>query len=64
MCLNYVKNLSWSQTYIDCLHLKKTDKSRMQAEDPMETDSNTARSDEETLDYEDKVVNVSTSLLF
>lgn len=24
------------QTYIDCVHVKKADKSRMQAEDPME----------------------------
>ncbi|KAL3515124.1 hypothetical protein ACH5RR_022026 [Cinchona calisaya] len=43
------------KTYIDCLHLKKTDKSRMQAEDPMETENSSARSDEETLDHEDKV---------
>ncbi|KAL4588857.1 hypothetical protein LXL04_001754 [Taraxacum kok-saghyz] len=29
------------KTYIDCLHLKKTDKSRMNTEDPMETEQNT-----------------------
>ncbi|XP_027112176.1 DNA replication licensing factor MCM4 [Coffea arabica] len=43
------------KTYIDCLHLKKTDKSRMQAEDPMETENGTARSDDDTIDYDNKV---------
>jgi DNA replication licensing factor MCM4 len=27
------------QTYIDCVHVKKADKGRMQAEDPMEVDN-------------------------
>ncbi|XP_020517369.1 DNA replication licensing factor MCM4 [Amborella trichopoda] len=50
------------KTYIDCLHLKKTDKSRMQAEDPMEQDVNGVDAassrgfvDDIPLDYEDKV---------
>uniref|UniRef100_A0A5B6YVL8 DNA replication licensing factor MCM4 n=2 Tax=Davidia involucrata TaxID=16924 RepID=A0A5B6YVL8_DAVIN len=44
------------KTYIDCLHLKKTDKSRMQAEDPMEMENGSTRNEEDTpLDYEDKV---------
>ena len=40
------------QTYIDCVHVKKADKGRMQAEDPMEVDkasnveSNTERDKE------------------
>lgn len=41
------------KTYIDCLHLKKTDKSRMQSEDPMETES-VIRANE-NVNYEDKV---------
>ncbi|KAH6767202.1 Minichromosome maintenance family protein [Perilla frutescens var. hirtella] len=41
------------KTYIDCLHLKKTDKSRMQVEDPMETENGTsAKDDESTPNYE------------
>lgn len=44
------------KTYIDCLHLKKTDKSRMQAEDPMEVENGSGRNEEDTLlGYEDKV---------
>ena len=35
----------------------------MQAEDPMETENGTARSDEDTVDYDNKVVNVFLSLL-
>ncbi|XP_077226022.1 minichromosome maintenance (MCM2/3/5) family protein isoform X2 [Tasmannia lanceolata] len=44
------------KTYIDCLHLKKTDKSRMQAEDLMENEdgANGAENDGPT-DFEDKV---------
>ncbi|KAK4477135.1 hypothetical protein RD792_016346, partial [Penstemon davidsonii] len=44
------------KTYIDCLHIKKTDKSRMHLEDPMETENGASRDDNEsTLNYEDKV---------
>lgn len=44
------------KTYIDCLHLKKTDKSRMNAEDPMEVENGSSRNDEDTPhNYEDKV---------
>ncbi|KAK2978268.1 hypothetical protein RJ640_017119 [Escallonia rubra] len=45
------------KTYIDCLHLKKTDKSRMQAEDPMEIETGSSRNIDEDapLDYEGKV---------
>ncbi|CAI9103741.1 OLC1v1002279C1 [Oldenlandia corymbosa var. corymbosa] len=42
------------KTYIDCLHLKKTDKSRVNAEDLMEAENDTNR-DDETVDYEDKI---------
>nr|KAJ0204532.1 hypothetical protein LSAT_V11C500272140 [Lactuca sativa] len=35
------------KTYIDCLHLKKTDNSRMNAEDPMETEQNSTQNGEE-----------------
>jgi len=34
-----VQNVVCLQTYIDCLHLKKADKTRLQAEDPMERDA-------------------------
>ncbi|KAF2322846.1 hypothetical protein GH714_031339 [Hevea brasiliensis] len=34
-------------TYIDCLHIKKTDKSRMLAEDPMEIDNGSRRMEED-----------------
>ncbi|KAK1314594.1 Protein PROLIFERA [Acorus calamus] len=50
------------KTYIDCLHLKKTDKSRVQADDPMECDggngSSINRGDEhedDSSDYEQRV---------
>ncbi|KAI3448007.1 hypothetical protein Pfo_004672 [Paulownia fortunei] len=44
------------KTYIDCLHLKTTDKSRMYVEDPMVTENRSSRNDNEpTLDHEDKV---------
>ncbi|CAA2972672.1 DNA replication licensing factor MCM4 [Olea europaea subsp. europaea] len=44
------------KTYIDCLHLKKTDKSRLHVEDPMETDDGASRNDNDSsVDYEDKV---------
>lgn len=45
------------QTYIDCLHLKKTDKSRMNAEDPMEVENGASTNDEDIPhDYEDKAI--------
>ncbi|KAJ9537928.1 hypothetical protein OSB04_030661 [Centaurea solstitialis] len=46
------------KTYIDCLHLKKTDKSRMNAEDPMETEEQgTTQNDEGTpLNYEEQAM--------
>ncbi|KVH93228.1 Mini-chromosome maintenance complex protein 4 [Cynara cardunculus var. scolymus] len=48
-------HVSSFHTYIDCLHLKKTDKSRMNAEDPMETEQSTTQNDEGTpLNYEEQ----------
>lgn len=44
------------KTYIDCLHVKKTDKSRMQAEDPMEVGNAPGRNEDDVPTvYEDKV---------
>ncbi|KAL2231642.1 UNVERIFIED_CONTAM: DNA replication licensing factor MCM4 [Sesamum indicum] len=43
------------KTYIDCLHLKKTDKSRMHVEDPMETENGPSRNENESTLDEDKV---------
>ncbi|XP_042506846.1 DNA replication licensing factor MCM4 [Macadamia integrifolia] len=44
------------KTYVDCLHLKKTDKSRMRAEDPMDIDNGSCNNDDDfPLDYEQKV---------
>lgn len=44
------------KTYIDCLHIKKTDKSRMQSEDPLEIETGSSRNEQDTpLDYQDKV---------
>ncbi|KAB2047261.1 hypothetical protein ES319_A13G032800v1 [Gossypium barbadense] len=43
------------KTYIDCLHIKKTDKSRMTAEDPMEVDKGSQRVDDDVQFDEDKV---------
>ncbi|KDP41741.1 hypothetical protein JCGZ_26759 [Jatropha curcas] len=40
------------KTYIDCLHIKKADKSRMLAEDPMEVD-NGSRQVEEDIQFDD-----------
>nr|GMD17765.1 DNA replication licensing factor MCM4 [Ipomoea batatas] len=46
----------WYQTYIDCLHLKKTDRSRMHLEDPMEVENGICRNENEpSLDSADKV---------
>ncbi|KAL8223293.1 hypothetical protein R6Q57_020692 [Mikania cordata] len=45
------------KTYIDCLHIKKTDKSRMNVEDPMETEQSSTQDDQGTpIDYEEQVV--------
>ncbi|CAL5387556.1 unnamed protein product [Camellia sinensis] len=44
------------KTYIDCLHLRKTDKSKMQKEDAMEIENGSSRNEEDNpVDYEDKV---------
>ncbi|GAB4837860.1 DNA replication licensing factor, mcm4 component [Ancistrocladus abbreviatus] len=44
------------KTYIDCLHIKKTDRSRMQTEDPLEVEYGSNRNEDDTpLDYQDKV---------
>ncbi|XP_074275429.1 DNA replication licensing factor MCM4 [Silene latifolia] len=44
------------KTYIDCLHIKKTDKSRMQNEDPMEFETNSSRNEDDTnLNFQEKV---------
>ncbi|KAJ6906206.1 hypothetical protein NC652_023837 [Populus alba x Populus x berolinensis] len=42
------------KTYVDCLHIKKTDKSRMLAEDPMEVDNgNASRRIEEDFHFDE-----------
>lgn len=38
------------QTYIDCLHMKKTSKSRMQADDPTEVENGFNRNEDFTFD--------------
>lgn len=44
------------KTYIDCLHIRKSDKSRMPAAHPMETENGSSRNEEDSpADYEDKV---------
>ncbi|KAL7125408.1 hypothetical protein ABFS83_14G115500 [Erythranthe nasuta] len=44
------------KTYIDCLHLKTTDKSRMRVEDPMETEDEASQNrDKSTASHEDEV---------
>ncbi|GMH02785.1 hypothetical protein Nepgr_004624 [Nepenthes gracilis] len=44
------------KTYIDCLHIKKTDKSRMQCEDPLEVENGPCRNDDDApFDYQEKV---------
>ncbi|XP_031099337.1 DNA replication licensing factor MCM4 [Ipomoea triloba] len=44
------------KTYIDCLHLKTTDRSRMHLEDPMEVENGICRNENEpSLDSADKV---------
>ncbi|KAI5388451.1 hypothetical protein KIW84_074223 [Lathyrus oleraceus] len=43
------------KTYIDCLHIKKTSKSRMLVEDAMEADSGQGRNAEEVIFSEEKV---------
>ncbi|GMN55747.1 hypothetical protein TIFTF001_024865 [Ficus carica] len=43
------------KTYIDCLHIKKTDKSRMLVDDPMEVDNSTGGSTEDVLFDEKRV---------
>lgn len=53
-------DIFWFQTYIDCLHLKKTDKSRMHAEDPMEVENGVVGNDEH-LDNEEKVTLIEPS---
>ncbi|KAM7263354.1 hypothetical protein ACFE04_001037 [Oxalis oulophora] len=43
------------KTYIDCLHVKKTDKSRMVADDPMEVDDAPSRVEEDFQFDEEKI---------
>lgn len=44
------------KTYIDCLHMKKTDKSRMNREDPMDCDpSDVADGEGDSADFNEKV---------
>ncbi|XP_073065633.1 DNA replication licensing factor MCM4-like [Primulina eburnea] len=44
------------KTYIDCLHVKKTNKSRVDVEDPMETENGVSGKDNEpVIDFKDKV---------
>lgn len=47
------------QTYIDCLHIKKTDKSRMVADDPMDVENPSGRSAENIPFDEEKVYHFS-----
>ncbi|KAK9075779.1 hypothetical protein SSX86_004108 [Deinandra increscens subsp. villosa] len=42
------------KTYIDCLHIKKTDKSRMNVEDPMETEEGCTPQDDQGTPMDDK----------
>ncbi|KAL8170270.1 hypothetical protein V2J09_022074 [Rumex salicifolius] len=42
-------------TYIDCLHIKKTDKTRMQADDPLDMDNGPSQKDETPPAYQDKL---------
>ncbi|KAL2927237.1 DNA replication licensing factor MCM4 [Bienertia sinuspersici] len=43
-------------TYIDCLHIRKTDKSRMQSEDPKEAEIGPSRNEDDmNIDYQDKL---------
>lgn len=43
------------KTYIDCLHIKKTDKSRMQVDDPMETENSPSEENNPAPDSEEMV---------
>ncbi|XWS40080.1 hypothetical protein CRYUN_Cryun18bG0109600 [Craigia yunnanensis] len=43
------------KTYIDCLHIKKSDKSRMKAEDPIEVDKGSQRIEDDVRFDEDKL---------
>ncbi|KAJ3695650.1 hypothetical protein LUZ60_001027 [Juncus effusus] len=43
------------KTYIDCLHIKKTDKSRLQIDDKTDTDKNTSSNDVDGDDDDDDV---------
>jgi hypothetical protein len=52
---DYNNNFLLMQTYIDCLHIKKTDNSRMAAEDPMEVDNPSSRNVENFSFDEEKV---------
>ncbi|KAF6163992.1 hypothetical protein GIB67_028696 [Kingdonia uniflora] len=45
------------ETYIDCLHLKKTNKSRMKAEDTMDLDSGSGDKDDDDVTYDQDKVN-------
>lgn len=40
------------QTYIDCVHVKKAEKGRMQADDPMEADKDGNKEGEQERDTE------------
>lgn len=52
------------QTYIDCLHIKKTDKSRMQNEDPMEVEMGSSRDEDDVnVDYQKKVIEIYPFLI-
>ncbi|KAF6154022.1 hypothetical protein GIB67_026676 [Kingdonia uniflora] len=45
------------KTYIDCLHLKKTNKSRMKAEDTMDLDNGSGDKDDDDVPYDQDKVN-------
>lgn len=55
-CADILSIISFfDQTYIDCLHIKKTDKSRLHIEDSMDTDNTNASKSSEDGHVTDKV---------
>ena len=63
-CAKVLLTISFfNQTYIDCLHIKKTDKSRLHIEDSMDTDNTDASKSSEDHFVREKVcLNLFVSL--
>jgi hypothetical protein len=63
-CAKVLSTISlFNQTYIDCLHIKKTDKSRLHIEDSMDIDNTNASKSSEDHFVRDKVcLNLLVSL--